>query len=228
MPTLYHHLGSNGWPVERRKVHVVSTKEATMGVHDTVRNHERWPRLAELVHDLAFLDGGHDAAFTLASGRESRWFFDTKPVMMHPEAAGIMGELLNLRIQAMNASLVGGLELGAVPLTAIAVTSPHAPSTLRGFMVRKNPKGRGGRKTNNPPGIEGTSLEAGGNVVIVEDVTTTGGSSIVAVERIHQHTACQVVGVISILDREEGAEAAFAEAGIPFESLLTRSDIVAL
>ena len=199
-----------------------------MGVHATVRKHHRWPRLAELVHELAFLDGGDDAAFTLASGRESRWFFDTKPVMMHPEAAGIMGELLNLRIQAMGATLVGGLELGAVPLTAIVVTSVHASSELRGFMVRKNPKGRGGRKTNNPPGIEGTSLETGGDVVIVEDVTTTGGSSIVAVERIHRDTSCRVVGVISILDREEGAEAAFAEAGIPFESLLTRSDIVAL
>ena len=228
MPTLYHQLGGDGWRQSRRKVHVVSTKEPCMGVHGTVRKHHRWPRLAELVHELAFLDGGHDAAFTLASGRESRWFFDTKPVMMHPEAAGIMGELLNLRIQAMGANLVGGLELGAVPLTAIVVTSVHAPSELRGFMVRKNPKGRGGRKTNNPPGIEGTSLETGGDVVIVEDVTTTGGSSIVAVERIHQDTNCRVVGVISILDREEGAEAAFAEAGIPFESLLTRSDIVAL
>lgn len=228
MPTLYHQLGGDGWHKSRRKVHVVSTKERCMGVHGTVRKHHRWPRLAELVHELAFLDGGHDAAFTLASGRESRWFFDTKPVMMHPEAAGIMGELLNLRIQAMGATLVGGLELGAVPLTAIVVTSVHAPSELRGFMVRKNPKGRGGRKTNNPPGIEGTSLETGGDVVIVEDVTTTGGSSIVAVERIHRDTSCRVVGVISILDREEGAEDAFAEAGIPFESLLTRSDIVAL
>ena len=228
MPTLYHHLGNDGWACERRKVHVMTTKEGNMGVHDTVRKHEQWPRLAELVHDLAFLDGGHDAAFTLASGRQSRWFFDTKPVMMHPEAAGIMGELLNLRIQALNASLVGGLELGAVPLTAIVVTSPYAHPDLRGFMVRKNPKGRGGRKTNNPPGIEGTSLERGGNVVVVEDVTTTGGSSIIAVERIHQDTSCRVVGVISILDREEGAEAAFAKAGIPFESLLTRSDIVAL
>ena len=72
------------------------------------------------------------------------------------------------------------------------------------------------------------ALPASAQVLIVEDVTTTGGSSIVAVDRIHQDTACRVVGVISILDREEGAEAAFAEAGIPFESLLTRSDIVAL
>ena len=63
---------------------------------------------------------------------------------------------------------------------------------------------------------------------VVEDVTTTGGSSILAVERIHRDTNCNVVGVISILDREEGAEAAFAEAGLHFESLLTRSDIVNL
>ena len=199
-----------------------------MAVHDTVRNHPDWPQLARFVHELAFLDGGDDAAFTLASGRQSRWFFDTKPVMMHPQAAKIMGRLLNLRIKALGATLVGGLEVGAVPLTALVIASPDAADDLRGFMVRKSPKGRGGRKTNNPPGIEGTSLEGGGDVVIVEDVTTTGGSSIVAVERIHHDTDCKVVAVISILDREEGAEAAFAEAGIPFESLLTRSEIVAL
>ena len=199
-----------------------------MGVHDTVRNHPEWPRFAAIVHELAFLDGGRDDAFTLASGRQSRWFFDTKPVMMHPEAAAIMGRLLNLRIRAMGGALVGGLELGAVPLTAIVISSTDAERSLRGFMIRKSPKGRGGRKTNNPPGIEGTSLEGGGDVVILEDVTTTGGSSLLAIERIHQNTECRVVGVISILDREEGAEDAFAAAGVPFESLLTRSDIVSL
>ena len=201
-------------------------RELGMAVDASVRAHPDWNRLAELVHDLAFLDGGHDEAFTLASGRHSRWFFDTKPVMMHPEAARVMGELLNLRIRALGAAFVGGLELGAVPLTALVIAT--APEALRGFMVRKEAKGRGGRKTNNPPGIEGSSLAGGGDVVILEDVTTTGGSSIVAVERIHAETACRVVGVISILDREEGAAEAFEEAGIHFESLLTRSDIMAL
>ena len=90
-----------------------------MAVHPSVRSHAQWPRLAELVHELAFLDGGSDDAFTLASGRQSRWFFDTKPVMMHPEAGRILGELLNLRINEMGARFVGGLELGAVPLTAL-------------------------------------------------------------------------------------------------------------
>ena len=197
-----------------------------MTVPDDVRHHAQWPRLVELIRDLAFLDGGHDEAFTLASGRHSRWFFDTKPVMMHPEAGALMGSMLNMRIKSHNARYVGGLELGAVPLTALIIGSPSADDGLRGFMVRKNPKGRGGRKTNNPPGIEGSSLAEKGDVVIVEDVTTTGGSSIKAVERLHNDTECRVVAVISILDREEGAKEAFAKAGIPFECLVTRSDIV--
>ena len=194
----------------------------------SIRSHPKWPRLVDLVRELAFIDGGSDDAFTLASGRQSRWFFDTKPVMMHPEASHLIGELLNIRMDEMGADFVGGLELGAVPLTAIAVTMSPKESTRRGFMVRKEPKGRGGRKTNNPPGIEGSSLSGGGKIVIVEDVTTTGGSAIKAVQRIHNDTDCEVIGVISIVDREEGAREAFAAAGINFESLMTRSDVAKL
>ena len=73
----------------------MTAKKGFMAVHDAVRNHPDWAQLAKHVHELAFLDGGNDSAFTLASGRQSRWFFDTKPVMMHPEAASIMGRLLN-------------------------------------------------------------------------------------------------------------------------------------
>ena len=196
-----------------------------MTVHSSVRNHQNWARLVELVRELAFIDGGTDDAFTLASGRQSRWFFDTKPVMMHPESTHLLGQLFNMRMDALGADFVGGLELGAVPLTAIAIATSSTASPRRGFMVRKESKGRGGRKTNNPPGIEGSSLEAGGDIVIVEDVTTTGGSAIRAVERIHNDTSCQVVAVISIVDREEGAKKAFEDAGIHFESILTRSDV---
>ncbi len=194
----------------------------------SIRSHPKWPKLVDLVRELAFIDGGSDDAFTLASGRQSRWFFDTKPVMMHPEASHIIGEMLNIRMDELQADFVGGLELGAVPLTAIAVTMSARDSPRRGFMVRKEAKGRGGRKTNNPPGIEGSSLEGGGKIVIVEDVTTTGGSAIKAVQRIHDDTDCQVIAVISIVDREEGAREAFADAGIMFESLMTRSDVADL
>ena len=195
-----------------------------MSVHPSLKSMPEWERLVEKVRELAFLDGGSDDAFTLASGRNSRWFFDMKPVMMHTESAKLLSTLFNHRLDDLDPVFVGGLELGAVPLTAIVITGSESDKR-KGFMVRKSPKGRGGRKTNNPPGIEGASIAEGGNVVILEDVTTTGGSSIKAVERIHKNTSCNVIAVISILDREEGGVEAFAEAGIPFESILSRSDI---
>ena len=195
-----------------------------MSVHPSLKSMPEWERLVEMVRELAFLDGGSDDAFTLASGRSSRWFFDMKPVMMHTESAKLLSTLFNHRLDDLDPVFVGGLELGAVPLTAIVITGSES-ETRKGFMVRKSPKGRGGRKTNNPPGIEGASIAEGGNVVILEDVTTTGGSSIKAVERIHENTSCKVIAVITILDREEGGVEAFAAAGIPFESILSRSDI---
>jgi len=202
--------------------------QSQMSTSQSIRSHPKWSRLVDLVRELAFIDGGSDTAFTLASGRQSRWFFDTKPVMMHPEASHLIGEMLNLRMDELGADFVGGLELGAVPLTAIAVAMSSKDSPRRGFMVRKEPKGRGGRKTNNPPGIEGSSLSAGGKIVIVEDVTTTGGSAIKAVERIHNDTNCEVIAVISIVDRQEGAVEAFSSAGIKFESIMNRSDVAEL
>jgi len=195
-----------------------------MSVPTTLREDARWMRLVDLVRELAFLDGGNDEAFTLASGRTSRWFFDMKPVMMNPEAGRLVGELMNARCDEIGADFVGGLELGAVPLAALVVATDFTSDRL-GFMVRKQAKGRGGRKTNNPPGIEGASIANGGRVIILEDVTTTGGSAIQAVKRIEEETDCEVVAVISILDREEGGKEAFEDAGIPFESLLVRSDI---
>jgi orotate phosphoribosyltransferase len=195
-----------------------------MTVPEGMRTNPRWAELVEFVKELAFLDGGSDDAFTLASGRTSRWFFDMKPVMMHPHAARLLGELINSRLDTLGCDFVGGLELGAVPLTALVVATDTSSNRL-GFMVRKEAKGRGGRKTNNPPGVEGTSIADGGNVVVLEDVTTTGGSAIKAVERIERDTACQVIAVISILDREEGGAKMFNDAGIHFESLLVRTDI---
>ncbi len=195
-----------------------------MSVPQQLRNDPRWARLVDLVRELAFLDGGNDEAFTLASGRTSRWFFDMKPVMMHPEAGRLVGQLMNARCDEIGADFVGGLELGAVPLAALVVATDFTSERL-GFMVRKQAKGRGGRKTNNPPGIEGASISEGGRVIILEDVTTTGGSAIQAVKRIEEETSCKVVAVISILDRQEGGKEAFEDAGIEFESLLVRSDI---
>lgn len=195
-----------------------------MIVHEPFRQDPRWLRLVELVKELAYMKA-EDELFTLASGRQSPHFFDMKPIMMHPEGSILLGELINERLDSWRPNFVGGLELGAVPLTAIVVTSSGKDCNRKGFMVRKQSKGRGGRKTNNPPGVEGTGIMGGGSIVVLEDVTTTGGSSLKAVERLNQETPCNVLGVITILDREEGGIDAFASAELRFEAIMSLSDI---
>jgi len=181
-------------------------------------------RLIERVRELAYLHSPDDL-FTLASGRQSPHFFDMKPVMMNPECAHLIGVLLHAEIVSLGGiDAVGGLELGAVPLAGIAIAKAGRGSNLRGFMVRKEAKGRGGRKTGNPPGIEGSTLNSGDRVVLLEDVTTTGGSALKAAVRLTE-MGCEVAACITILDREEGGQDAFESAGITLLPLIVRSDV---
>ena len=181
-------------------------------------------RLIEKVRGLAYLCAETEE-FTLASGRTSRHFFDTKPVMCNPESAHLLGVLIHDIIDNLDGGVdvVGGLELGAVPLTGIVIAKAGIGSPLRGFVMRKEPKGRGGRKTGNPPGIEGSTLQSGDRIVILEDVTTTGGSALKAVGRL-QEIGCEVIACISIVDREEGGAEAFEAAGVPLIPLTSLSD----
>ena len=181
-------------------------------------------RLIERIRDLAYLYSENED-FTLASGRKSKHFFDMKPVMMDPECAHLLGVLIHHQIEKIGqVDAVGGLELGAVPLTGIAIAKAGRGSSLKGFIVRKEPKGRGGRKTGNPPGIEGSSLQSGHRIVLLEDVTTTGGSALKAAQRLIE-MGCDVVSCITILDRQEGGLDAFQEAGITLTPLTLKSEI---
>jgi len=181
-------------------------------------------RLIERIRDLAYLYSENED-FTLASGRKSKHFFDMKPVMMDPECAHLLGVLIHHQIEKIGqVDAVGGLELGAVPLTGIAIAKAGRGSSLKGFIVRKEPKGRGGRKTGNPPGIEGSSLESGHRIVLLEDVTTTGGSALKAAQRLIE-MGCDVASCITILDRQEGGLEAFQEAGITLTPLTLKSEI---
>ena len=181
-------------------------------------------RLVNRVRELAYLYSP-ECPFTLASGRLSPHFFDMKPVMMDPECAHMIGVMIHEILDEIGGvDAVGGLELGAVPLTGIVIAKSSKGSDLRGFIVRKEIKGRGGRKTGNPAGIEGSTVKEGDRVVILEDVTTTGNSAIKCGDRL-RGLGCDVVGCITILDREEGGHAAFKSAGIRLYSLILRSDV---
>ena len=199
-----------------------------IGSHDCVSMEynpsEIKSQLSANVRRLAYLYSPEDK-FTLASGRESPHFFDMKPVMMDPECAHLLGIMIHqILVEMGDIDAVGGLELGAVPLTGIVIAKSGKGSNLRGFIVRKEPKWRGGRKTGNPPGIEGSTVLEGDRVVLLEDVTTTGGSAIKCANML-ENIGCNVVGCVTILDREEGGVSAFHERGIPLFPLLTKSDV---
>ncbi len=174
-------------------------------------------KLFMLLRERAFKRG----RVVLASGKESDYYFDMKPAMLDPDGAGLMAELILHEIQGVSADAVGGLEMGAVPLIApVAMKSPDFGRYLPGFFVRKAVKDHGTQKR-----IDGNDI-AGKSVVILEDVTTTGGSAMDAV-KVVEAAGAKVALVISILDRSQGAAELYAKAGVPFKSLFKAEEFLA-
>ena len=170
-------------------------------------------RLAEIIRKRSFGRG----EITLASGRKSDFYFNLKPTMLDPEGAALLAELTYEALKDDNLDFVGGLEMGAVPLAgAIAQLSWLKGHPIAAFFVRKKPKEHGARLAVE--GLaKGESLQ-GKRIVIVEDVTTTGGSALKAVEAVRE-AGGEIVLVFTMVDRDEGATETFAEAGIAFRSL---------
>jgi orotate phosphoribosyltransferase len=172
--------------------------------------------LFDLIKERSFRRG----RFTLASGKESTYYFDSKPTMLHPEGAALLADLIVSELDGIEADCIGGIEMGAVPMIApVAIKSLEMGRPLFGFFVRKAPKAHGTRQR-----IEGLDL-AGRTAVIVEDVTTTGGSAMQAVELVRE-AGGRVAVVISILDRGEGAAELYAAAGVPFKSLFKAEEFL--
>jgi orotate phosphoribosyltransferase len=183
----------------------------------TAKPAEARARLFAIIRAKSFVRGH----VVLASGKESDHYFDMKPAMFDPEGAELLAELIFARIAEAGADCVGGLEMGAVPLiTPISIASRRAGRALPGFFVRKTVKDHGTKKL-----VEGLSDVKGKRVAIVEDVTTTGGSAMKAVEAL-QAAGAKIALVISILDREEGAGELYAAAGIPFQSLFKAGEFL--
>lgn len=157
--------------------------------------------------------------FTLASGKKATYYLDCKQVTLAPEGALLIAEgILDLLGGDRMPKAIGGMAIGADPITAAVITMSAVRGTpITGFMIRKEPKGHG---TNQY--VEGP-VEPGDEVVIVEDVVTTGGSSLAAIERA-EGFGLKVVQVIGIVDRMEGGGETFAERGYPFATLLSIRD----
>lgn len=170
--------------------------------------------LIDLIRERALKFGD----FTLVSGKKAKYYLDGKQVTLDSVGLRLVGEgILELLGDSLPVA-VGGMAIGADPITAAVVTLAGVHDRpLKGFLVRKESKGHG---TNQF--VEGP-VQPGDEVVIVEDVVTTGGSSLLAIERVEEF-GLKVVGVIAIIDRMEGGAAAFAERGYQLTSLLKISD----
>lgn len=159
--------------------------------------------------------------FTLASGRSSHYYIDGRKVTLGAEGARLIGgAVLEALAKHPEVVAVGGLTMGADPIVGatLALAPEYGKSELRGFLVRKQAKGHGAGNL-----VEGP-VEPGSTVAIVEDVTTTGGSSLQAVDAV-EGLGCKVAVVITLLDRLEGAAENFQARNLPFQSLLTIRDL---
>lgn len=176
-------------------------------------------RLIAIIKERSFQTGPE---IKLASGRSSTFYFNMKPTMLHAEGANLIANLILEQIGATDVELVGGLEMGAVPIASAVAAVAHARgNAIDAFFVRKQAKEHGTKSLVEglPKGV----TMAGKKLVIVEDVTTTGGSALKAAEALRAEGAT-ILRVITIVDRQEGAAAAFASAAIDFQPILTLKD----
>ncbi|TAL22727.1 MAG: orotate phosphoribosyltransferase [Nitrospirae bacterium] len=178
-------------------------------------------RLIELIFQRAF-KYSEEPTFRLVSGRMSNYYFNCKAVTLHPEGMYLIGNLIFDMINGLNIKGIGGLTLGADPVAyAVSYTSYLKGRPVEAFVVRKSAKSHGTMQW-----IEG-DVRAGDRVVIVDDVITTGKSTIEAITRAKE-AGLEIARVISLIDRQEGGRENIEALGYGLEALVLRDEVMEL
>jgi len=178
-----------------------------------------WNALRDIIKHRSFSTGGE---VTLSSGRSSNFYFNMKPTMVHPKGSLLIANLCLQVCDAGNFDFVGGLEMGAVPIVcSIAPISAQRGKPQNVFFVRKQAKGHG--TLNRIDSIFDVEALKGAKVLVVEDVTTSGGSALQAVDTIRELGGV-VDTVLTLVDRLEGAGDAFDERDLNLMSIFTADD----
>jgi orotate phosphoribosyltransferase len=176
-------------------------------------------RLVELLKERSF----EKKRVKLASGRESNFFIDCKQTILTAEGHALVGRLMFEALGQLGAvDAVAGVALGGCPLaSAVSLVSFQAGAPLPAVYVRKERKDHGSEKL-----IEGDKgLKSGARIALLEDVITTGGSSLKALE-VLRAAGCQVAGIVALVDRLEGGREAIESAGVPLIAITTRADFM--
>ena len=180
---------------------------------------QEWMRLRDLLRERSY----QRRRVVLTSGKESDFYIDGKLTSLHPEGAYLIGRLFLKALQSDGPPVeaVGGMTLGADPLvTAVTIVSHIEGAPLPGFIIRKEPKGHGTKRW-----IEGAeNISKGTPVALLEDVVTTGGTTLRAIERATSE-GFEVARVLALVDREEGGFERLNEAGFRLEPLFVRSQL---
>ncbi|NWF52487.1 MAG: orotate phosphoribosyltransferase [Nitrospirae bacterium] len=181
-------------------------------------------RLIELILEKAF-KYSEEPVFKLVSGRMSNYYFNCKAVTLHPEGMHLIGNLIFEMIKDSDIKGIGGLSLGADPIAyAVTYTSYLKGKPVEAFIVRKTPKNHGIRPGGQV--IEG-NVKKGDRVVIVDDVITTGKSTIEAIAKAKEE-GLEIVKVIALIDRQEGGRETIEALGYKVYSIITRDEVMEL
>lgn len=176
-------------------------------------------RLIQLIIDKAF-KYSEEPVFKLVSGRMSNYYFNCKTITLHPEGMHLVGSIIYDMVHDISPAGIGGLTLGADPIAnAVAYTSYLKGSPIEAFVIRKTAKAHGTMQW-----IEG-NIKAGDRVIIVDDVITTGKSTIEAVGRAREANL-EIVKVIAMIDRQEGGRENIEALGLTVEAVVTREEVM--
>jgi orotate phosphoribosyltransferase len=155
---------------------------------------------------------------TLAGGQRASYYVDAKRALLRPPAFRAAGELIAAAAVEAGAGAVGGMSIGADPLACAGIAAEDGRDLLA-FFVRKERKQHGLQRW-----IEGPALEKGTRCLVVEDVITTGGSTVSAIERVRAE-GLKVVGVLAVVDRLAGGGETVEATGAPFRALVTIDEL---
>jgi orotate phosphoribosyltransferase len=173
------------------------------------------PELVRFVKEHAVMHG----EFKLASGLISDYYIDGKQIVSQPDGLRLVAGAIRDELADFHVDAIGGLEIGAIYIaTAVSLASLDWPTPIPLFTVRKATKEHGSRKK-----VEGV-IPKGGTVAVVDDVVTTGGSVLQAIEAIRAE-GCEVAVAMTIVDRCSGAAEALTDLGVPYRPLLTIADL---
>jgi len=174
-------------------------------------------RLFSLLYARAFRYR-EDPPYSLAAGKTSPYYFNCKAVTLDPEGCTLIGKLMFNEVKEFNIDAIGGLTLGADPISlATSLEAYQNDIRISPLIVRKEGKGHG-----NKSWVEG-NLEAAHRVVIVDDVITTGGSIIFAIDRLRD-SGIKIARVLVLIDREEGGRENIERKGVGVISLFNKTD----